>query len=306
LATLTLLGELPGDGRWATDVGNFSHAPVFAVITVGLSRLLRRPEARAVRLFREYLLVFAGALLLGCLIELAQLLSGRDASAGDLGRDMLGTLAAIGLLLLADQRVLPVQSGRAVRTVGAVAAVLAIALSLAPLLITASAYSVRQRQFPALTDFSTPAGTYFLGAYGQISIERAGLPVRPTVCCKGDIGLKARVASGRSWALAIWEPKPDWRDYRAVAFDIVNPTDAELVIEVRLRYRQGTRNSPEVGIGEFHVGPRTRQTTSLPLHASTGPLDAHRIDFSAVRGVVLANSPHNRADQFYLMKAWLE
>jgi hypothetical protein len=116
----------------------------------------------------------------------------------------------------------------------------------------------------------------------------------------------ARATSGRAWALAIWEPKPDWRDYRAVAFDIVNPTDAELVIEVRLRYRQGTRNSPEVGIGEFHVGPRTRQTTSLPLHASTGPLDAHRIDFSAVRGVVLANSPHNRADQFYLMKAWLE
>ena len=115
---VVLFGQIPGGGRWASELGNSAHGPAFAIVTLILIALLRQVPSRNASILRDYSLAIAGALLLGALIELMQLATGRDASFSDLGRDTLGTLAATGLFTLVDPRVRALPSRRTTRLVG--------------------------------------------------------------------------------------------------------------------------------------------------------------------------------------------
>ena len=99
---LVLFGQIPGHGRWVSELGNSAHGPAFAIVTLILLALLRRVPGRNASILHDYSLAIAGALLLGALIELMQLATGRDASFSDLGRDTLGALAATGFFTLID------------------------------------------------------------------------------------------------------------------------------------------------------------------------------------------------------------
>jgi hypothetical protein len=303
---LVLFGQLPGRGRWISELGNSAHGPAFAIVTLILIALLRRARGRNASILSDYSLAIAGALLLGALIELMQLATGRDASFSDLGRDTLGALAATGLFTLVDPRVRALPLHRPTRLIGSLVGVASTLILVAPLSITGAAYLQRHRSFPTLVDFSSPLSAYFLGVYSAVTVEREALPDALSGGREGSIGLHARLAGNKGWSIALWEPYPDWRGYQRLAFDLANPTEFPLLLQVRVRDRsQG--NDRQMGyLGRIEIAPRSRATHVIALRDFTAAEGRAYVDPAVVRSIVLARNPSNRAREFYLIRIWLE
>ena len=304
LLLLVLFGRMPGDGRWASVLGNAAHAPVFgcfALVAIRLQRQLRPRTEPA----RQYLVAFAVALAAGGLIELMQSALGGDASLNDLLRDALGTLTAIALFAVFDPSLRGLAAGRAVRRAGIALGAAGTVLILVPLVTTLWAYAGRDHNFPLLVDFDSPVSTYFLASYSAVSVERERIPAKLAGSADRIIGLRARVSISQRWAIALWETGPDWHHYEWLALDVANPTGDTLVLGVRIRDqdRHGTR--PAADLGTIKVPPRSRATRRLALwpHATVRGI---AVDYSAIHGLVLHADPANRAQEFYVMRIWLE
>jgi len=303
LLLFVLFGRMPGDGRWASVLGNAAHAPVFgcfALVAIGLQRQLRPRTEPA----REYLVAFAVSLAAGGLIELMQSALGRDASLNDLLRDALGTLTAIALFAAIDPSLRGLAAGRAVRRAGIALGAAGTVLILVPPVTTLWAYAGRDRNFPLLVDFSSPVSTYFMATYSNVSIERQRIPADLAGNADRAIGLRARVSIRERWAIALWEPSPDWRRYKWLAIDVANPTADTLILGVRIRdYDQhGTR--PPVDLGTIKLPPRSRATQRLALRPQA-TVHGVGVDYSAIRGMVLRADPASQAQEFYVMRIWL-
>jgi hypothetical protein len=103
----------------------------------------------------------------------------------------------------------------------------------------------------------------------------------------------------------LWEPRPDWRDYRHLVLDIANPSASTLVIGVRLRSRGQQSLGAPVNAGTIEVPPRSRVTRKLVLPPRGADGEAS-LDSGSVGGLVLHRHPTNRAQAFYVMRIWLE
>lgn len=303
---VVLFGQIPGHGRWAAVLGNSAHGPAFAVVTLILIALLRGVPDRNASILRDYSLAIAVALLLGALIELLQLAIGRDASCSDLGRDMLGALAATGFFALVDPRVRALSSRRPALLIGLLVAVASTAAIVAPLVITGAAYLQRHRSFPTLVDFGSPSSTYFLGVYSAVTVERAALPNALQGGRQGRIGLHARLAGNKGWALAFWEPYPDWRGYQRLAVDLANPTDLPLLLQVHVRDRSQSNDRHAGYLGKIEIAPHSRATHMVALREFTAAAGRAYVNPAIVNSIVLTRNPSNRAGEFYLMRMWLE
>lgn len=304
LLLLVLFGQIPGDSRWAGVLGDTAHGPVFgifAVVVIGLRRQLRTVAPPVL----DYLIAFAVALACGCLIELAQRALGRDASLGDLLRDGLGALTGIALFAVVDPALRKYASGRLVRRSGIAIGGIGMVLLLVPLVTTVWAYIDRDRNFPQLVDFDSLVSTYFIATYSAVSVERERITTGSAGSTDRDVGLRARVSIKKQWAIVLWEPSPDWRNFKQLALDVLNPTDATLMLRVRIRdgNERGTR--PPSDVGTIEVPPRSRATRMLPLRSPVAERDA-QIDYAAIRGLILRRHPANQAQEFYLMRIWLE
>ncbi len=303
---VVLFGQLPGHGRWVAELSNSAHGPAFAIVTLILIALQRRLPGRNASILRDYGLAIAGALLLGALVELLQLATGRDASFSDLRRDMLGALAATGFFTLFDPRVRALPSHRPARLIGLLVGVASTAVLAAPLVITGAAYLQRHRSFPTLVDFSSPLSTYFLGVYSAVTVEREALPDTLARGSRGGIGLHARLAGNKGWALALWEPDPDWRGYQHLAVDLANPTDLPLLLQVHVRDRGQSKDRQAGYLGKIEIAPRSRATHEIALREFTAAEGRAYVNPAIVDSIVLSRNPSNRAGEFYLMRMWLE
>ena len=143
-----LFGRLPGDGLWVVDLSNAAHGPAFAVVTLVVWALLRDAPPLRLSILGEYSLAVTLAILLGALVELLQLLVGRDASYSDLWHDVLGALAAAGCLLALDSRTRTSPSSHRLRVTGYAIAAASTVLMLAPLGVSAGAYLQRIQGSP--------------------------------------------------------------------------------------------------------------------------------------------------------------
>lgn len=301
-----LFGQIPGRGRWAAELGNSAHGPAFAIVTLILIALRRRMPGRNTRILRDYSLAITVAMLLGALIELMQLATGRDASFSDLVRDSLGALAATGFFTLVDPRVRVLPSRRPIRLIGLLVGVASTVILVAPLIITGAAYLQRQRNFPTLVDFNSPLSAYFLGVYSAVTVERETLPNTLPWGRQGNIGLHARLAGNKGWGLALWEPYPDWRGYRHLAIDLANPTDLPLLLQVRVRDRKQGNDRQTGYLGRIEIAPRSRATQMIALRDLTAAEGRAYVDLAIVHSIVLTRHPSNRALEFYVMRIWLE
>jgi len=303
---VVLFGQIPGRGRWAAELGNSAHGPAFAIVTLILIALLRRVPGRNASILRDYSLAIAVALLLGALIELMQLAIGRDASFSDLGRDTLGALAATGFFTLVDPRVRALSSRRPTRLIGVLVGVASAAIVFAPLIVTGAAYLQRHRNFPTLVDFSSPLSAYFLGVYSAVTVEREALPNTLPGGRQGSIGLHARLAGNKGWGLALWEPYPDWRGYQQLAVELANPTDLPLLLQVRVRDRNQGNDRQSGYLGRIEIAPRSRATHVIALREFTAAEGRAYVNPAIVRSIVLTRNPSNRAEEFYVMRIWLQ
>ncbi|MBP1599716.1 MAG: hypothetical protein H6Q05_5093 [Acidobacteria bacterium] len=302
---VVMFGQVPGEGRWASELSNFAHAPAFAIVTLTVIALLRRAPVRPVSALREYSLAIAVSLLLGALVELLQLMTGRDASFDDLLRDALGALAATGFLAVTDPKVRERPSRRLLQRIGLLVGVTSTAIIIAPLAITGTAYLQRHRNFPTLVDFSSPVGTYFLGAYSAVTVQRERLPIVLAGDGEEAVGLHARLQGNKGWGLALWEPYPDWRGYDSLALDLANPTGATLLLRVRIR-DHSQRNQRQAGyFGMITIPPRSRRTWTIPLERLAAARGRAYVNTTTVHSLVLTRDPGNRAQEFYLMRIWL-
>jgi len=303
---VVVLGQIPGRGRWASELGNSAHGPAFAMVTLILIALLRRLPGRSASVLRDYSLAVAISLLLGALIELLQLATGRDASFSDLRRDTLGALAAAGFFTLVDPRVRALPSRGATRLIGLLVGVASTVIIVAPLVITSAAYLQRYRSFPTLVDFRSPLSGYFLGVYSAVTVEREALPSTLPGGRQGSIGLHARLAANKGWGLALWEPYPDWRGYQQLAVDLANPTDLPLLLQVHVRDRSQSNDRRAGYLGTIEIAPRSRATRVIALQEFTAAEGRAYVNPAMVHSIVLTRSPSNRAQEFYLMRIWLE
>jgi len=303
---LILFGQIPGEGRWASELGNSAHGPAFAILTLISIALLRRVPKRHATILSDYPLAIAAGLILGALVEALQFVTGRDASFDDLLRDGLGALAATGFFAALDPRVHVLPRRNTIQRTGIVVGAVSTAIIIAPLVVTGAAYLQRNRNFPTLVNFNSPLSTYFLGVYSAVTVKRGALPSNVPGGEAGAVGLHVRLAGEGDWALALWEPRPDWRGYDRVRLEIANPTDDPLRIDLRIRDKDPHHDRRNGDIGTIEVAPRSRKTVTVKLPQARASVKEMPIDFTAIYGFVLKRNSANQSREFYLMRIWLE
>jgi hypothetical protein len=297
LLLLVVFGQFPTRARWGAELADAAHGPAFAILTLLLFALLRPPGLGRIG---AVLIAATAATSLGAIVELVQWGLGRDASMTDLLHDALGAATAAGAVLAWRTQAGPDSVATPLRVFGASTAGVAASVLLLPVIEVGAAYLERERSFPVLVDFGHWTSTFFVDAYGAITIARERLPKG---AAEDTHALHARLSKRRSWSIALYEPNPDWRGRRTLALEVVNPADDALAMEAWIRdRRQGTRDGTGFRL-PFAVAARSRQTVRLPLPA---PRDAGGTDLADVGSLFLVHGKSNRAREFHVLRIWLE
>lgn len=298
LLAIVVFAPTNGATLWLRTLHDFAHVPIFAAIALAVLLATRNVPAFAMRpRWHRYALAFGVAVSLGALTELAQVPSGRDASWGDLWSDLLGALAAIALYAAFEFRRF------SHRATAVTTCLLALLIASAPLFRTAMAYSRRAEGFPAIADFTRGIGAQFISRrFTTIGVEP--LPIEwasdPTGALRIDF-------FPGSWpGIDFTEPPPDWRGYRALAVDVINPTDVELVFTIRIDDREHNGRHADRYNRAFNVAPQTRTTFTIPLaDIESSPRD-RKFDLSQVKRIILFREEESTAARMYLVNMWLE
>jgi hypothetical protein len=308
LLALVLFGRIPVNALWANDLNNFAHGPVFAALALIVLFCLRRRPTRGTGWLLEYSIAFGAALLLGIAVEAVQSRIGRDAEFGDVLRDALGALAALGFVATVDPKLRAALPGRRRWIGGMLVGVAGTTLLLAPLVVAALSYRERERSFPVISDFDRPYSDYFVGALGGAETRRAALPRWLAGHAQETRALHVKSSGARWWGVKIREPSSDWRGFNRLEITIANPNrkpldlqlrvyDARISIDTEAEARFATR---------FHVAPSSWGTSTIPLAALANPGDAAAVDIHDIRSLMLTPSGGAGSADFYLVRIWLE
>lgn len=257
VATLLFM-RLPVPPTYAGRIiENAGHMPVFFLVTLGLLIVLRTDfKFEGLRLYAVAGLIGAG---LGFLSEVIQRPLARDASWEDVLSDTIGAACALAVYALFDRRTL---MPRAARVGALVVAVASLAYYVTPLVRMALAYVHRDRQFPVLADYRHGIESFWTVGYGiNRSIENGALDIE--------------FVHGPFPGVALHEPVPDWRGFRALAIDLENPDNVKLDLTVRIHDRghalayndrfnrhydlaAGERRTLRIDLGDVERAPRGR------------------------------------------------
>jgi hypothetical protein len=307
LLCTVIFAQVPGQDLWAAELTNFAHGPAFAVLTVLLFKMVSERSTRHSSVLRDYAVVVCIALALGALVELLQGILGRDASLGDLLRDVQGTLAATGFLVMVDPKLHGSVGLRRVRLAGLWLGLAGTAMILWPPIVSSLAHLDRNRCFPALADFERPTSLHFVHPLGGATIRWTRLP--PAFAGPAQQTRALRVdAVGRSWwGLMLREPLPDWRSYERLSLTIANPARETLTLELRV-HDHAANDDPDAPFTTIlEVPPFAWRTLSVPLADMTSNSEATHVDLAHVQSLMLARKGASRdATEFYLGRLWLE
>lgn len=308
LLALVLFGRMPADALWANDLNNFAHGPVFAALALIVLFYLRREPRGSNGWLLEYTIAFGAALLLGIAVEAVQSRIGRDAEFGDVLRDALGALAALGFVATVDPKLRAALPGTRRRIGGVFVGVSGTALLLAPLVVATLSYRERQRSFPVIADFDRPYSDYFVGALGGAETRRAALPRWLAGHAQETRALHVTSSGARWWGVKIREPLADWSGFDRLEITIANPNRKPLDLQLRVYdARVGTEDEADARFAtRFHVAPSSWGTSTIPLAALANPADAATVDIRDIRSLMLAPSGGSGSTDFYLVRIWLE
>jgi VanZ family protein len=301
LALLVVYARPPGDGRWAGVLADAAHVPVFAAICLIVLVLRQRSESATPHAGLEYIVAVLLTVSLGVFVELAQMLLGRDASPGDVVRDVIGALAGCVMFSLLDERIVDVPSSRAIRAAYVAFGIFAVAWVLLPVLTAVTAYRERDARFPVLADFTAARGLYFVGQESAPAIEQVSLPAAMRTDGVAESALHARVRVGERWEIALHETVPDWRGYGSICLDLANPTGGILKMRVRIHDRNPDVDWLSGRLENARIPPQTRATRCISFESTARP-----VDLSSIHAVVLSGADTNAAPEFYLVRVWLE
>jgi hypothetical protein len=226
---------------------------------------------------RRWLVTLTACALLAILTEAAQSLIGRDVSAGDVSRDLLGGMLALSWVGQATARMVP-----AWRLALRAASLALVAAVLAPFSSAAADEWLGRRSFPVLADFETPfeADRWEGSAAHAIDRSRAS---------RGNASLRVDLVPAEYSGIALLHAPRDWRGYRYLRFEAFNPGNEALEVYGRIHDGEHDRRGPAYG-ERYNTGFRlTPGWTALTIdlgEAERAPA-SRSMDMSDIRGFML-------------------
>lgn len=292
LSALPLLASLPQSTHLWRLLHDAAHAPVFAALALVLLSLgegqgFRRPVP-------GFLRAFLLAVALGALTELVQIPIGRDASWGDLGRDVAGALAGLGVAAWLGRAPKGTESWRRAAGVAAIVAVLVVA---APVAWALAAYQERNGQWPVLADFDSRLDLFFVSGAAYARHERTEWQGRPV--------LRVELGEGPYPGVSFDEPVADWRGYHALVVELVNPGSEPLALTIRVHDRWHDQSYDDRWNQAFSLPPGPHRL-EFPLAKIAVAPRSRRLDLSAVSGVVLFAGAGSGGRSFIVRRLLLE
>lgn len=280
LLSLVVFAKFHEPTRFAHTLQKLAHPVTFGAIALLVLTLPRRDTPRR---FGAYVVAFALTVLCGAGTEVAQEFVARDPSLLDVLRDALGASTALtGFATLvpgADAR------GRGTwRVIGAVFAIVGLAIMVTPITICLAAYAHRDLAYPTLLEGCSPLDRYFLSGGG------ADVKVVPsTGSTTSPCGRALRVDFGIApyAGMTIDEPYPDWRKAHSLVLDLRNPGESDLALVLRVHDRAHNYQFQDRFNREFTLHSRERLEIAIPIaeieHAPAG----RPMDLSQIAGIIV-------------------
>ncbi len=225
----------PSDDRLWGEIFNAGHAPLFGVVSViflliSINLLHRQLNNR----IKHYLLVAGICLLLGIATEIIQGFIGRDADVVDALRDMAGFCAFLGIVATFDPWLSMSRLQHSanlkmyIRSIG----LLLLFVAGTPVLISASAYYQRDREFPTLSSFELPKENYFRET-NSLDMEIVDPPAAWTTMAGHKVARLTFEPAGYP-GVTFNEPYPDWTGYSQLSFEIFSPQTRPVDLFLRI------------------------------------------------------------------------
>lgn len=218
--------------------------------------------------------VLAFCLVAGGATEGIQRVTGGDASAGDIFRDVVGGVITLSWFAPSAKKL---RDG-ARWAARSLAAILMIITSV-PLVAALGDETIARYQFPSLSGFETPLET-------NRWVGDARFSVSPTVARHGNASLRVELGTGLYSGVSLAYFPGDWRGYRFLNMDVLNPSPEEIVVTVRVhdrlheggeqryedRFNKTFRLKPgwsdiRIGLGELARAPAGREMDLARIRA---------------------------------------
>lgn len=223
--------QLPGQTLLWRELQNTGHTLLFGVLALlALCTLRSHAPADRSHPVRAYLAAGTITLLGGIAVEAVQAVSGGDADAFDIVRDMAGIL--IALLASAGFDPAIVRPRRAaLRAALPGLAVILVLVSSWPLSSLAWAYHQRARAFPVIFDPVADWPAPFI-QLSHARLERT----RDTKSCTTPSSItdlvSLRLEAVRYAGISVIEPQPDWRGHHELLLDLITPQPVDLTLRI--------------------------------------------------------------------------
>lgn len=304
LIVLVLFGRLASPAMWAQILSDAAHGPVSAAIAILFMLMMgaRGPAGTA----RQGLIAIAITTLIGILIELVQSRIGRDAELSDVITGSLGAVAGTGLFVFVIQyRVSQTAQRCSTWLISGVCGLLATAVLSVPVVTMVSAYVAKQLRGPVLVDANVPLGTYFIGTH-WIRPRVEPLPAAWQAASGKNRGYHVKTNNDPKWGLSFQEFHPDWRAWRSLSVELINPCDVPLHLNVRVFDREDGLSNRIGHLTPITLSAHSHRVTHIAVPAMTHPGHGQPVDTHRIRGIVISAAAGNQAPDFYLLKLWLQ
>jgi VanZ family protein len=203
--------------KHAWDMG---HVLAFSVWTYLLFLLWE--DFRQWSLWKQFLWVIVLTLSFGILIELIQVRFHRAPEAGDVMRDMIGSLITISFLSPSRKAI----SKFSLRLLQA-CVLLMLLFGTYPLARALADEYMAKDQFPLLSDFET---AFEIDRWG----ENSGLAIQHGIAIHGESSLKVPLSTELYSGVSFLYFPRDWRNFHFLNFAVFNPSGASLTIGCRI------------------------------------------------------------------------
>ncbi len=292
---LTLMfSPLTTESLWVREALNSGHTIFFFFLSFYAYHRLRNQT----NISKAHLIVMAVVLvgvLLGVLIEVAQVFSQREASIVDLYRDVMGIFA--GLCLVASNMAKKV-GAHVYRHLFLAVTVVLLLLALAPLIQLSGHYIQRNRSFPVVVDL----GASWSGSF--VEYNHAEL-LNGDVQNEKNAQHQVRFGPGQFPGISVKEPVADWSAYRQLKLRVVLDTEEVVALVLRVHDKQHNQDYLDRFNQTLVVRPGINDYTLTLDSISEGPV-ARRLDLSQIAGIVLFLSRQSATAQLSIGNLYLE
>ena len=243
-------------------------------------------------------MVLASCLVAGSAIEGIQWVIGGDVSAGDIFRDIVGAVTTLSWFAPSAKKL-----GSRVRRAARILTAVLLIFASVPLVAALSDETIARFQFPALSDFETPLETDRWEGIGD-----ARFSVSRSLARHGKASLQVEMGTSLYSGVFLVYFQRDWRGYRFLKMDVLNPSPEGIVVTCRIHDRLHEE-------GEQRYEDRFNRTFRLPpgwsdIRIDLGELarapEGREMDLAGIRAVGLFATGLQRNRTIYLDSVRLE